>query len=137
MQAFLKPVSDAINGVDKMDRKKEYRKFHDHLKALYESAQSASWVTMAPPMGTPFTHITAQKDATDVNLLRAQKNLKDDANKAFVKALQDLNKAMVDYSKNYFKKDGLTFNPKVCINIYILLIFLFAYFSIVFFEHFF
>ena len=74
---------------------------------------SASWVTMSPPMGTPFGHLTSQRDATDFNLLRIQKNKKDDKNKAFVKSMQDLNKAMVSYAQNYFKKDGLTWNPKV------------------------
>ena len=112
--AFLKPAIDAIGVADNMKYKgKDFKNFGDHYKAIYEAATMMSWVTMSPPMGTPATHIQSQKDATDFNLLRIKKNKKDDKNKAFVKSFEDFHKAMAEYGKNYFKKDGFVWNPKV------------------------
>ena len=112
--AFLKPAIDAIGAADNLKFKgKNFKTFGDAYKAVYEAVNLCSWVTMAPPMGTPATHIEAQKDATNFNLIKIQRAKKDELNQNFVKSLQALNNAMTDYAKQYFKKDGLVYNPKV------------------------
>ena len=111
--AFLKPGVDAIGALDNMRYKgKEFKKYGDHYKAMYEAIMIISWVTMAPPMGLPKQHVESQAGSCDFNLLRVQKKNKDDDTKEFIKSLKALNKKICEYVKEYFKSSGLIYNAK-------------------------
>eukprot|EP01084_Bolivina_argentea_P231541 390447_1 len=113
LQAFLKPGIEAIGQADNMKYKgKNFKKFGDFYKAMYEATMVISWVTMAPPMGLPAQHIEGQVQSTDFNLNRILKNDKSAKTKEFITTLKALNKKVQEYVKEYFKKTGLMYNPK-------------------------
>jgi len=110
--AFLKPGIDVIQTADTLKVKgQDFKKFGDHYKAFYELVLSISWVTMVPPGQLPYQHVEAQQGATDFNLNRILKQA-DEKHKAWVRALQALNKTHKDFVGNYFKKTGIEWNAK-------------------------
>jgi len=110
---FLKPGVEAINRADHLKIKgADFKKWGNHYKAFYELIMGISWVTMTPPNGLPFQHVESQVGATDFNLLRIQRENKDDKNKAFVTTMKAVNKREMEIVKEYFKRDGLTWNEK-------------------------
>jgi len=112
MLKFLIPGSHAIQYADSARYKgKNVKKFGDHLKAVFELISIVSWVTMSPPNGLPYQHCQSQTGSVDFNLLRVQKNNKDDLSKNWIKDMKKLAKSIEEYVKQ-FKKTGLTFNPK-------------------------
>eukprot|EP01084_Bolivina_argentea_P203527 347600_1 len=118
LMAFLKPGIDAIGALDTIRYKgykgnsKTLRKYGDHWKAMYEAVMVISWVTMAPPQGLPWQHVCGQEQACMFNMGRVQKSDKSDEAKAWIKAMNALNKKVAEFVKEYFKSGGLTWNPK-------------------------
>jgi len=113
LMAFLKGASGAINEIDRIKyRGKNFKKFGDHYKAMFEFINQLQWVTQDSSMGQlPGKHCQTQSEAVDFNLNRVLKNNKDDCTKNWMKALKAASKKQTEYVNEYFKT-GLTWNPK-------------------------
>lgn len=113
LQAFMKPMADAIADMEKEKMRRDKKKQPDrgdYRAALYEVCVAASWVTQQPP-SLPVTHVTQQLDSFQFHANRALKKEKSDVNKAFSKACQDFLKEVTAFVKANFKA-GLSFRGK-------------------------
>jgi len=106
-------IVDAASWADDLTRtrNKKLYKFSNFHKALKEVMSVNFWVSMYPPQ-LPAAHVKGQLEAADFHLNRIlTKDGKTDENKAFVKSIKDLIKALAEFVKANFKT-GITFVGK-------------------------